>query len=185
MAMTLVELFNKGGYDKYPTDKGTDHSYLTVYDELFKPYKNKKINLLEIGYYKGGSIKLWEDYFPKAKIMAVDINPQDFEESNVVLGDRVTFIQHNVRYLSDIDFSDFPIDIAIEDGSHQIRSQARFIRTVYPFMRDGGIIVIEDVNCYKNWRHFYALNDIDISYEVIDLREVSGRPDDCLIIVRK
>ena len=180
--MTLVELYEKGGQDTYPTDKGSVHSYLPVYDELFKQYQDKKINLIEIGYYKGGSMKLWEDYFPYAKIRGVDINPQNYEESNVVLGKRFTFIHKDVRALTSYDFKNFSPDIAIEDGSHQMRTQVRFIKTIYPCVRRGGLIIIEDFNCDKNWRH---LNEMGIPYSYLDLRDVKGRADDFLIIIKK
>jgi hypothetical protein len=180
--MTLVELYEKGGYKKYPTDKGSDHSYLPEYDKLFKPFQHKKINIFEIGYYKGGSTKLWEDYFTKAKIKVIDINPQDFEESNVVLGNRVIFEQKDVRSLNVEYFKDFIPDIVIDDGSHLLTTQARIIRLMYPIINKGGMIIIEDFNCEKNRRKFYAL---EIPWKLIDLRSVKGRYDDAFILVKK
>ena len=55
--MDLVSLNNSH------TDKNTLHSYLPLYDDLLKPIKNTKGNILEIGVHVGGSIKLWSDYF--------------------------------------------------------------------------------------------------------------------------
>lgn len=180
--MTLVELWEKGGYEKYPTDKGTIHSYLPEYDKLFEPFQDKEINIFEIGYYKGGSTKLWEDYFTKARIRVIDINPQDFEESNVKLGDRVTFEQKDVRLLKAEYFNDFIPDIVIDDGSHLLITQARIIRLLYPIINKGAMIIIEDFNCEKNRRKFYAL---EMPWELIDLRHIKGRHDDAFVLVRK
>ena len=60
--MTLRELQQK---NQYSTDKEFSHHYLGVYDELFAPFKDKEINLLEVGVATGGSLKLWEKYFTK------------------------------------------------------------------------------------------------------------------------
>jgi hypothetical protein len=49
----------------FPTDKTTRHNYIEHYDNYFSKFKNTSINLLEIGIKKGGSIKLWREYFSK------------------------------------------------------------------------------------------------------------------------
>jgi len=73
---TLLELFQKyNNYEdvEYPSDKNSYHSYIEdVYEEYFSQYKNKKINLLEIGVAFSGSIRLWNDYFKNAKIYGID-----------------------------------------------------------------------------------------------------------------
>ena len=59
------------------TDKDTVHCYLDVYDHLFLPYKDKEINFLEIGTDRGGSLMLWDKYFPNANIYVLDIKHPD------------------------------------------------------------------------------------------------------------
>ena len=66
------------------TDKGTRHSYIPIYEELFPSENRKDIkNVLEIGIAWGGSIKLWSDYFPNAKICGIDIEKKDFKINGV------------------------------------------------------------------------------------------------------
>jgi len=48
------------------TDKGTEHSYDTVYEKIFAPYRNKGINLLEIGLYSGADLLAFNEYFTDA-----------------------------------------------------------------------------------------------------------------------
>ena len=48
--MTLQELWQTKGFWYYPTDKGQEHSYLDVYSELFLPFKDQKINLIDNSY---------------------------------------------------------------------------------------------------------------------------------------
>jgi hypothetical protein len=34
---------------------------------------DKEITLLEVGIHKGGSLRLWHDYFPRGQIVGVDL----------------------------------------------------------------------------------------------------------------
>ena len=60
--------------------------YFDIYDRHFKRYRNKEINILEIGVSQGGSLLMWKDYFgDRANIYGIDINPKckDLEEENI------------------------------------------------------------------------------------------------------
>src|SRR5688572_24637704 len=69
-------------FDKYGSDKGPNHhnySEETYYEEL-KGLQNSPLVFLEIGIggYEysdrgGGSLKAWEEFFPKAHIHGIDI----------------------------------------------------------------------------------------------------------------
>ncbi|HMH33204.1 MAG TPA: hypothetical protein VK543_09260, partial [Puia sp.] len=53
------------------------HHYFEIYDRHFSRFRNKEINILEIGVLHGGSLQMWKEYFgPKAKIYGIDINPE-------------------------------------------------------------------------------------------------------------
>ena len=181
--MTLVELYNKGGYETYPTDKGTVHSYLPVYDELFRPFQDKEINLFEVGYYKGGSVNLWKDYFSKARIKSIDLVPETFHGSKFNFKSaRIIFEQKDVRTITTDYFNDFKPDIIIDDGSHDLVTVINFIRVAYPALNDGGILIAEDFNVEKNRK---KITNLGIPFTVIDRRGIFGREDDALIIIRK
>ena len=50
--------------------------YLEIYDRHFQKFRNKKITIMEIGVYKGGSLEMWQRYFgDQCQIIGVDINP--------------------------------------------------------------------------------------------------------------
>ena len=52
------------------------HHYLPIYESLFKKYSGKKIKVLEIGVLRGGSLKLWKEYFgADAQSYGIDIDP--------------------------------------------------------------------------------------------------------------
>ena len=55
--------------DNTRTDKNTAHSYLPLYQTLLIGKKETAKNVLEVGIYLGGSIKLWGDFFSNDSFM--------------------------------------------------------------------------------------------------------------------
>ena len=50
--------------------------YLSLYHRHFAKFRGQKINILEIGIFKGGSLQFWKKYFgPQATIYGLDVNP--------------------------------------------------------------------------------------------------------------
>ena len=47
---------------KFNTDK-LELGYVELYESYFKPLREKKLNILEIGVFRGASIKVWSEYF--------------------------------------------------------------------------------------------------------------------------
>ena len=169
--MTLCELQIK---NNYTTDKGTTHSYLEVYDRLFKPFQDKEINLLEVGIATGGSLKLWEDYFSKAHIWGIDI----IDEVKYKYGKRV---YTSIYKLEEVEFSLY-LDIAIDDGSHFVKDQMKFINSFWPAIRKGGLLIIEDVHDLETNLPVFQWSGIN--FEVLDMRD-KGPHDNVLLIFRK
>ena len=54
--------------DNSRTDKNTVHSYLQLYQKLLIEKKDTATNVLEVGIYNRGSIKLWSDFFTNATV---------------------------------------------------------------------------------------------------------------------
>ena len=59
--------------DNMKTDKNTKHYYLPLYQKLLISKKETAKNVLEVGIYNGGSIKLWSDFFTNANVYGLDI----------------------------------------------------------------------------------------------------------------
>jgi hypothetical protein len=174
--MTLTELSQEFYYS---TDKQTTHKYLDVYDQLFLPFHNEVCTILELGYATGGSIELWKDYFKRGFIVCLDKDESNF----VGHGENVTLIQCDINELTEKDFEHINFDIAIDDGSHFVSDQIRFIELIWPVINSGGMLIIEDVFDIETYKkEFDALN---IPFEIVDLREQSGHTDSVLLIFRK
>lgn len=172
--MTLKELFWSKGFDYYNTDKDIHHNYLQTYGELFGKWEKESINILEVGCYKNGSLKLFEEYFVNANITGVDI--ATYEGSVEV--NRAKIIIEDF-YSSYTEIPD--LHIAIDDGPHDVASQLAFVRKVFPKMVPGGILVVEDVRPgFKE--HFDTLN---IPYTAVAFYPPTDENDDRILIFRK
>jgi cephalosporin hydroxylase len=176
--MNLQEFWQRKGYGYYPTDKGNYHSYLEEYSRLFEPIKDQEITLIEIGIAHGGSLKLFEDWMPKATIIGYDIDPQlrvPLSRANVITKDCMTFIEK--------EFDSFSPDIIIDDGSHKLEHQLYVIKTCYPQLKTGGYLIIEDIQDIENQKQ--SFDSLGIKYQLLDLRLKKNRYDDILLVFHK
>ena len=128
------------------TDKGpSQHNYTELYERLFFQWKNEPVKIFEIGIAEGGSLEMWQAYFPKARIFAVDIlDKSRFNNPRVT-----TFIadQANRDQLqAAIDSSGGDIDVLIDDGGHTMEQQQVSLGFLFRHVRPGGYYVIEDVH---------------------------------------
>jgi hypothetical protein len=167
--MTLKELFWSKGREYYFTDKDTHHSYLKTYSELFGKWEKEPINILEVGTYKGGSMKLFEDYFVNATIIGYDVVAPEAELKRA---------QVRVKDFYSIDTNELPeLTIAIDDATHNILDQVKFVQMVWPKMVKGGILVVEDL-----WRGFEPHMDaLGIPYQLFETIPPTDEDNDRLL----
>ena len=129
----------------YDTDK-IELGYLEVYEPILTPWINKEIKLLEVGVSRGGSLKLWRDYFPRGTIIGIDRKlPQRFEP-----GERIHVFQGNQAnkaFLSKVASQTAPdgFDIIIDDASHIGElTKTTFWHLFDHHLKPGGLYAIED-----------------------------------------
>jgi cephalosporin hydroxylase len=129
--------------------------YLTEYDRLFAPYRDRPVRILEIGIQNGGSLELWGKYFAKAeKIVGCDINQDcmrlqyDDPRISVVLGNaNAERTRKQILRTSD------SFDIIIDDGSHQSNDIICSFAKYFSCLNEGGLYVVEDLHC-SYWKEF-------------------------------
>lgn len=128
------------------TDKGPGgHNYTELYERLFFPWKDEPVKIFEIGVANGGSLKMWQAYFPQSRIFAVDILPKsefDNERVKTLIADQAKRDQLQRA----IDTSGGDIHILIDDGGHSMEQQQVSLGFLFRFVRPGGYYVIEDVH---------------------------------------
>ena len=164
MVMSLTEIANEEA-----TDKGTSgpiaprgHNYTDIYDCYLSEMRDKRITLLEIGLgvqgpnptdvwlggrnpLGGASMRMWYRYFPKARILGIDINPATFldnERIHTGVVDQGNPTQLRT-FLKELDIES--VDVIIDDGSHRPDHQQISLSTLFPFLAPNGLYFIEDL----------------------------------------
>ncbi|HXC95083.1 MAG TPA: class I SAM-dependent methyltransferase [Edaphobacter sp.] len=133
----------------FQTDKWGDHWYTQHYQRYFKPIKNRRLNLLEIGVggYEdsttgGESLRMWKTYFPKSKIVGIDLcDKSQFREHRIDIRQCDQTDANTIRQLS-TEYGGF--DIIIDDGSHLNEHVITTFQILFPLLRPNGIYSIED-----------------------------------------
>jgi len=114
------------------------------YDWIFKDLRGKKLRILEIGVSQGNSMKVWKDYFPKAKIVGVDIDESCSrfmdERVNICIGD-----QSDEDFMNNIGALG-KYDIIVDDGGHYPKQHVKSYNILFPYLKDDGWYVIEDLH---------------------------------------
>ena len=137
MTPTLTELGRQHGTDK------VRHGYLTHVEPLLAPFRNEAFDLLEIGVKDGASIRMWADYFPRARIVGLDIHP-----AAVVQLPRCVFVQGNQGdgdLLSALG-EQYRFRLVIDDGSHLWPHQILGFQRLFPRMEPEGVYICEDLH---------------------------------------
>lgn len=139
--------------EKYPTDKcPTAHNYVETYEALFAPLRTSARRILEIGVQHGYSMRMWEEYFPQAKIVGVDIRPRPQVDSA-----RVTTVVADQGRREDLKALLAKLggeyDIIIDDGGHRMDQQQVSLAMLFPALRPGGLYIIEDM--HTSFPRFY------------------------------
>ena len=180
----LIELIKEFRLNK--TDKHTAHSYIeNFYQEFFEPYRDRELNLLEIGTREGDSLKLWEHAFPKSKIYGVDNNKS--KKFKDVLSERIV-VTFGDAYTEEVVDSLPSFDIIIDDGPHTIESQLKAIEFYLPKLNEGGVLLIEDIQKYEYidmLEERYKELGGDKEVEFYDLRAIKNRYDDIIVVLKK
>ena len=208
---TLTELANKYGSDK-GTLVGTagrpPHGYTVVYEHLFAEYRERSVRILEIGVFRGASLRTWYEYFTGATIFGLD--SRDVRQ---LRNDRTTIFkgdQENRTHLNRlIERSGGRFDIVIDDGGHRMSQQQVSLGCLFPSLNPGGVYCIEDLltshdpaygadadrsnttlfmierfQASGQFRSPYLTTD-ELAYLDAQVSEVSLHCDDTLAVVRK
>lgn len=142
----------------YNTDKFRGHYYAPHYQTHFSPFREKKINLLEIGVggysspRKGGnSLRMWKKYFKHGQIYAIDIHDKSFlEEKRIKI---FQGSQADKEFLESVVAQTGPLDLIIDDGSHINEHVITSFQLLFPFLKEGGVYVVEDTQT-SYWPEF-------------------------------
>lgn len=162
-------------------DKGTTHTYIEVYQELFCSYRDRPINFLEIGVAQGYSLSMWNKYFhTDSKVIGYDI------KQHPLISDSLEVYYGDSRKAGGLEHID-EFDIIVDDGDHSPEGQLATATNWLSRVKNNGIYVIEDIYAIDINRYKKLLDSLNMSKSIIsliDLRINKRRYDDILMIIR-
>lgn len=143
------------------TDKSSaEHNYLNKYEFFLSKWKNKRFNMLELGVFRGASIKMWRDFFPNATIYAVDV---DSEARQYTAENRKVIIADLSLYKNVSELSVLKSEIIVDDASHMWRHQIMALLVLFDSLPHGGVYIVEDIETsFKGYEHSFY-NDASIT----------------------
>lgn len=141
----LGELSLRQGSDKWGL-----HYYTPHYERHFGPLRHRPLVVLELGIggfgnpaSGGGSLRMWKRFFPRAVFYGVDIfdkAPLREQRIHTVAGDL-----SNPDFLASLGADLGPFDVVIDDASHRSADVIGAFQTLFPYVRSGGLYVVEDL----------------------------------------
>jgi len=178
--------------DNSRTDKNTVHSYLPLYQDLLISKKETAKNVLEVGIDRGGSIKMWSDYFINAKVYGLDIQTLENVWDGIKNNEKIILHTSKDAYNEDFFIANFlykniKCDFMLDDGPHTLESMKQFIKLYSQIMTDDGILIIEDV---QSWYWIDILKNevpehLKQFIKIYDLRPNKNRYDDIVFTIDK
>lgn len=164
------------------TDKGSIHSYIPIYEQLFS---NLNVtSLLEIGISTGASLYMFAQYFKNARITGIDISDKDLLLKNTQ-DLNIHMIFEDAYNSNTLSLLDTMYDIIIDDGSHKEYDFVKFL--VLYMHKFNQILIIEDIYCLEICFFLLTLlpHELQKYVTVYDRRQVKSRYDDILFVINK
>jgi len=150
---------------RFRTDKAGMHQYTGHYERHLSHLRDSTFALLEIGIggYRregagGASLRMWNAYFEKARIVGLDKNDKSFVDGGRIATVRGS--QDDAALLTRVSSDHGPFTVVIDDGSHRPEHIRKTFEVLFPLLADGGVYVVEDVQT-SYWPQYGGAVDRD------------------------
>ena len=161
--MNLSTLFRSRGSDK---DHPQGHSYAPIYEQYLAERRQRIRDVLELGVLGGASLHAWREYFPKARIVGLDVECEPLEASRM----RIVKCNATIKEELDVALGVQAFDVIVDDASHWECDQLKSFELLAGRLKAGGLYFIEDVQCLETHDKLRALG-----FEVHDRRTEMNR----------
>jgi hypothetical protein len=147
--------------------------YFAIYQEVFRDFHLRPVRLLEIGVFRGASLRMWKNYFshPETQVVGIDINKEcsafdaPLEGRHIRIGS-----QTDATFLKTVLNEFGPFDLIVDDGSHFSADIIYSFNALFAWaLKDGGIYLVEDLhaNYWPGWRTSRR-SFLDVCKEIIE-----------------
>ena len=150
----------------YGTDKSSDyHNYCDKYANYLPFERYYQLNIMEIGVLNGESVKTWKEYFYRANILGIDINPdcKQYEDDKIriEIGSQADSI-----FLQNIKEMYGPFDMILDDGSHMNSHVIYSFEHLFDSIKSGGVYIVEDTatSYWNDWEGGYLKETTMMEY---------------------
>ena len=151
--------------DKSPLNTNAHrHPYTPVYSLLLSRFKNTSVKFAEIGVAGGASVVMWNRFFENGRFFFYDRDQNFLDHAKrIVPTHNNTFGLMDVRNPENIKEClksacvDELLDVLLDDSSHNVNDQKIIIHESLPFIKSGGMIIIEDVSRDESNENYYNI----------------------------
>lgn len=139
---------------------GHRHPYSVPYSLLFETMRNKPIKFLEVGVYKGASLYAWREYFQHARLYGFDNDKSALECIHPLINITLELVDVSIdtelesalkKNTSDGEL----FDVILDDASHSPDHQKLLIPIALKYLKQGGLLIIEDMYRDLNQNTYY------------------------------
>jgi predicted O-methyltransferase YrrM len=151
----LCEIGKK--YDTYKSSQRLNdthtkqcHPYTLFYESLFRNKREETLTIAELGILDGSSLLMWKEYFTNAELYGFECNDelidtfkQNYDNNRITLSKLDVTNKDSIMHT----FGTLGVmyDIIMEDITHEFEDQVRLIEHVYPYVKPGGVLIIEGI----------------------------------------
>lgn len=158
--MSITEIFRKhavivDGVHVNGTDKQSNHNYGPAYEKLFAGIDARLF--LEVGITDGSCLRAWQEVFPTAKIIGLDIHPCADKSFETHVGDQRSKADCERAVRGRL------FDVILEDAYHSTENTLLTLFWLWPYVKPGGLYIIEEwADIGNSWHNIKELFGAEI-----------------------
>lgn len=122
------------------------HNYHEFYEKYFSERKNDKLDILEIGTFKGNATAAFYFYFKNANITSVDIFPDLIRYKSVRIKNFFLDNSQENQIKDKILSKKLEFDFIIEDAGHYYKDQIISLFYLFKCLKKNGVFVVEELD---------------------------------------
>ena len=175
----LCEYFNSDKGEKFTNQyakpskqddkKIIAHGYAKIYEKYLKEYKEKNLNIIELGSFYGNASAAFYFYFKNSQIYSADINPDMYLYRSKRLINFFTDTSSRSSIERNILKKNIQFDLIIEDASHMLKDQIISLFILFKNLKSGGFFIVEEIDFPEK------REDMRVGQEFPDLKTILNK----------